>query len=108
VYMGCSSGHGRYIAAQKKRFAALKQDIGIPELAFTSPKRFHFPPFKRDACFESIMQVIVEFGLLVPGDSVGLDLRLFLASHNLLLVPAGASLYTFVLPGVVKNIVRRV
>ena len=106
--MGGSSGHGRYIAAKKKGLAALKQDIGIPELAFTSPKRFHFPPFKRDACFESIMQVIVEFGLLVPGDSVGLDLRLFLASHNLLLVPAGASLYTFVLPGVVKNIVRRV
>jgi hypothetical protein len=54
------------------------------------------------------MQVIVELGLLVPGDSVGLDLRLFLASHNLLLVPAGPSLYTFVLLGVVNNIGRSV
>ena len=106
--MGGSSGHGRYIAAKQKGFAAFKQDIGIPELAFTGPERFHFPPFKCDASFEPIMQVIVELGLLVPGDSVGLDLRLFLASHNLLLVPAGASLYTFVLLGVVKNIVRRV
>lgn len=106
--MGGSSGHGRYIAAKKKGFAALKQDIGIPELAFTSSERFHFPPFKCDASFKSIMQVIVELGLLVPGDSVGLDLRLFLASHDVLLVPAGASLYTFVLLGVVKNIVRSV
>ena len=106
--MGCRSGHGRYITAKKKGFAAFKQDISIPELAFTSPKRFYFPPFKSDTSFESIMQVIVELGLLVPGDSVGLDLRLFLASHDLLLVPVGASLYTFVLLGVVMNIVRSV
>ena len=106
--MGCSRRHGGYIAAKKKGFATLKQDIGIPELALASPKRFHFPPFKCDTSFEPIMQVIVELGLLVPGDSVGLDLRLFLASHNLLLVPAGASLYTFVLPGVVKNTERSV
>jgi len=106
--MGGGSSHGRYIAAKKKGFAALKQDIGVPELAFTSPERFHFPPFKGDASFESIVQVIVELGLLVPGDSIGLDLRLFLASHDLLLVPVGASLYTFVLLGVVMNIVRSV
>ena len=42
------------------------------------------------------MEVIVKLCSLIQGDSVGLDLRLFRASHNLLLVPAGAPLYTFV------------
>ena len=101
--MGCSSCHGRYIAAKKKSFSAFKQDIGVPELTFASPKRFHFPPFKCDTSFESIVQVIVELSLLVPGDSAGLDFGFFLASHNRLLVPAGALLYTFVQLGVVKN-----
>lgn len=102
--MGCRRRHGRYIATKQKSFPALKQDIGIPELAFASPKRFHFPPFKCDTCFESIMQVIVELGFFVPGDRVGLDLGLLLASHNQFLILSGTSLYTFVLPGVVKNI----
>ena len=106
--MGCSGCHRRYIASKKKSFSAFKQDIGIAELTLAGSKRLHFPPFKCDASFESIVQVIVELGLLVPGDSVGLDLRLFLASHNLLLIPAGASLYTFVLLGVVKNTGRSV
>ena len=87
--MGCSGCHRRYIASKKKSFSAFKQDIGIAELTLAGSKRLHFPPFKCDTSFESIVQVIVELGLLVPGDSVGLDFWFFLASHNQLLVPAG-------------------
>ena len=91
---------GVMLQPRRKASPRFKQDIGVPELAFASPSDFTSHPSSATPASNRSCRVIVELGFLVPGDSVGLDLRLFLASHNLLLVPVGAPLYTFVLPGV--------